>query len=198
MLRLAVLNHLLQQRNDLRAELVTQAGRTACLRVPPLRLTFRITPEGLLQASDATEADASISIPPWLLPRLAMQDPAAERELQIRGDTQLAATVGRVLQAMDWDAEADLARLLGDIPAHRLATLARDWIGDPRRIARNLAEATTEYIQEEARLLVPRPSVEQFINEVDRLRDDVARLEKRIARQTLQHAQATVQDTPPA
>ncbi|WP_374538381.1 ubiquinone biosynthesis accessory factor UbiJ [Chitinimonas taiwanensis] len=181
MLRLALLNHLLHQRADLRAELQSCAGRTARLSIPPFRLNFQIGTDGFLLAGEG-EPEASITIPPWLLPRLALHDPAAERELQIVGDTQLAATLGRVLQALDWDAEADLARLLGDIPAHRLAESARNLIGDPRHIARNLAESTAEYLQEEARLLVARPSVAHFVAEVDRLRDDAARLAKRLQR----------------
>ncbi|MGQ5522891.1 ubiquinone biosynthesis accessory factor UbiJ [Chitinimonas sp. PSY-7] len=180
MLGRAVLNHLLLQRTDLRKELAHHAGQTARLTVPPFRLDFEVGSDGLLLAA-SKEPEASILIPPWLLPRLALRDPAAERSLQISGDAQLAGTLGRVLQALDWDAEADLARLLGDIPAHRLAETARNMVGDPRAIARNLAETTAEYLQEEARMLVARPSVDQFVNQVDTLRDDVARLTKRLA-----------------
>ncbi|MDN3577947.1 hypothetical protein QWZ03_14335 [Chitinimonas viridis] len=181
MLRLALLNHLLNQRADLRGELRHHAGQVVAISVPPFRLVFVIGDDGYLLASEAPP-HASISIAPWLLPRLALRDPAAERELQLAGDSQLAATVGRVLQALDWDAEADLARVVGDIPAHRMATWARELVGDPRRIARNLAEATQEYLQEEARLLATRPATAHFVAQVDTLRDDVARLEKRLQR----------------
>lgn len=181
MLRRALLNHLLNQRADLRAELARHAGQTARLVVLPFQLDFCVTADGLLQPGQG-EPIATVTIPPWVLPRLALHDPAAERELQISGDMPLANTVGRVLQALDWDAEADLARLIGDIPAHRLAETARNAIGDPRLLGRNLAEVSVEYLQEEARLLVARPSVAQFVREVDTLRDDAARLAKRIGR----------------
>ncbi|HEY9103854.1 ubiquinone biosynthesis accessory factor UbiJ [Chitinimonas sp.] len=183
MLRRAVINHLLAQRSDLRAELRRHAGRTAKLQLPPRSLQFSIGENGLLQPASSKVPDVTLHIPVALLPRLLLRDPTAERELQIDGDSQLAATLGRVLQALDWDVEADLARLLGDIPAHRLAGTARRWLGDPRQFLRNLAETATEYAQDEAHLLVARPSLNQFVNEVDRLRDDVARLEKRLARQ---------------
>ncbi|PHV12189.1 ubiquinone biosynthesis accessory factor UbiJ [Chitinimonas sp. BJB300] len=181
MLGRAVLNHLLLQRADLREALAPYAGQSARLSVPPFRLDFTIGSDSLLHAATGEPA-ASILIPPWVLPRLALRDPAAERALQISGDIQMAGALGRVLQALDWDAEADLARLVGDIPAHRLAETARNVIGDPRAIALNLAETTVEYLQEEARLLVARPSVDQFVGQVDTLRDDMARLTKRLAR----------------
>lgn len=182
MLRLALLNHLLAQRADLRAELAAHAGQAARLAVPPLRLDFRIAADGLLAAPEGAAPAAVITIAPSLLPRLALHDPAAERQLQIEGDSQLAAAVGRVLQALDWDAEADLARLFGDVAAHRLSETARQLLGDPRVVARNLAETTTEYLQEEARLLLTRSAADGFMAAVDTLRDDAARLEKRLAR----------------
>ncbi|QNM96237.1 ubiquinone biosynthesis accessory factor UbiJ [Chitinimonas koreensis] len=181
MLRLAVLNHLLAQRADLRAELARHAGQAACLAVPPFRLAFAVTTDGLL--CEPSEAPATtLLVYPSLLPRLALRDPAAEREIVVEGDGALAATVGRVLQALDWDAEADLARLIGDIAAHRLAQTARQTLGSPRVVARNLAESAVEYLQEEARLLATGPGVRHFLGEVDRLRDDAARLEKRLQR----------------
>ncbi|WP_269533591.1 SCP2 domain-containing protein [Chitinimonas sp. BJYL2] len=179
MIRLAIFNHLLAQRADLRGELAGQAGKVVLLRIAPLQLGFMIEADGSVISSHLPP-DASIDIPPSLLPRLALHDPAAERGMQISGDMLLAASVGRVLQALDWDAEADLARLIGDIPAHRLASMARDLIGDPRQIARNLAETSAEYLQEEARLLATGPAVAKFIADVDRLRDDTARLDKRL------------------
>ncbi|QDQ26466.1 sterol-binding protein [Chitinimonas arctica] len=184
MLHEAVLNHLLNQRADLRAELAVHAGSTVRLGVPPFRFDFQVGQDGLMLPGRAGP-DATIDINPWLLPRLALHDPAAERELRISGDTQLAAAVGRVLQALDWDIEADMARVLGDISAHRLASLGRDLVGDPRLIARNLAETAAEYLREEAQLLATRPAVEHFNRAVDHLRDDVARLEKRIGQREM-------------
>jgi ubiquinone biosynthesis protein UbiJ len=40
----------------------------------------------------------------------------------------------------------------------------------------------TEYWQEEQPLIAKKRHVEKFIQEVDQLRDDVARLEKRLAK----------------
>lgn len=180
MLGLAVLNHLLRQRADLRQALAKHAGATIKLVVVPFSLSTTVTVDGQLESGDAPPA-ATLRIAPWLLPRLAIGDPTAEREISIDGDTELAAIFGRVLQALDWDAEADLAAVVGDTPAYRLSRAARDLVGDPRQIGRNLLETTREYLQEEVRLLATQPAVDQFLQAVDTLRDDVARLEKRLS-----------------
>jgi ubiquinone biosynthesis protein UbiJ len=181
MISRAVLNHLLAQRSDLREALARHAGRSAAIVVPPLNFAFTVNEAGLLDPA-VGESVATLTIAPWLLPRLALGDASAVREVRLEGDAALAADLARVLQAMDWDAEHDLARLIGDIPAHRIAEAARDVIGDPRQIVRNLAETTVEFLQDEAPLLASRPAVTGFNAEVDKLRDDVARLQKRLER----------------
>ncbi|MFC4160841.1 ubiquinone biosynthesis accessory factor UbiJ [Chitinimonas lacunae] len=179
MLRLAVLNHLLAQRADLRTELGRHHGRIGAVVVPPFRLVFTVGEDGLLTTADAAP-DASVTVSPWLLPRLALDDPSAAREVRLDGHPGFAADLARILQSLDWDAEYDLARLIGDIPARRAADLARRWLIDPRTLLRQLAEAGGEYLQEEARLLATSVAIDHFNTEVDRLRDDTARLEKRL------------------
>jgi ubiquinone biosynthesis protein UbiJ len=45
--------------------------------------------------------------------------------VQIEGDVQLAAELAWLSDNLRWDFEEDLARLLGDIPAHALADAGR-------------------------------------------------------------------------
>ncbi|MBV8656880.1 MAG: hypothetical protein JO142_03545 [Burkholderiales bacterium] len=177
----AVLNHLLAQREDLRADLARHAGRVGCVQVGITRSVLAIDPQGYLAASDASP-EATIALSAFLLPRLLLNDPSARREVVLSGDATLAADLAHVLQQIDWDAEGDLARLIGDIPAHRLAESGRRLFGEPAATLRNLAETLTEFIQEEARLLVTRPSAERFLADVDDARDHLARLEARLIR----------------
>jgi ubiquinone biosynthesis protein UbiJ len=46
-------------------------------------------------------------------------------KVRIEGDVQLAAEVNWLIDHVRWDAEEDLARLIGDAPAHTLAQSAR-------------------------------------------------------------------------
>jgi ubiquinone biosynthesis protein UbiJ len=46
-------------------------------------------------------------------------------KVRIEGDVQLAAEVNWLIDHVRWDAEEDLARLIGDAPAHTLAQAAQ-------------------------------------------------------------------------
>lgn len=181
MLRVALLNHLLAERTELRGAISHHAGRVARIAMPPFKITFVVGKDGLLSSSQEEPA-ATLRIPAWLLPRLALGDASAQREVQLEGDASFAADLAKMLQALDWDAERDLARLTGDIAAHRIASTAQRLVGDPRVIVNNLAQTSTEFLQEEAGVLVPTPSLNLFNSDVDELRDAVARLEKRLSR----------------
>ena len=56
-----------------------------------------------------------------------------------------------------------------------------------RRATDSLVTSAAEYLQEEGRDVPVRLEVEEFLREVDRLRDDVERLEARIARLSRRH-----------
>jgi ubiquinone biosynthesis protein UbiJ len=45
--------------------------------------------------------------------------------LRIEGDVQLAADINWLVDHVRWDPEEDLARLIGDVTAHRLASAGR-------------------------------------------------------------------------
>ena len=45
--------------------------------------------------------------------------------MHVEGDAQVAADIAWLAEHLRWDAEADLARLVGDGPAHELARWGR-------------------------------------------------------------------------
>ena len=45
--------------------------------------------------------------------------------VKIEGDVQLAAELGWLAENLRWDVEEDLSRLIGDAPAHTLASVGR-------------------------------------------------------------------------
>ena len=86
------------------------------------------------------------------------------------------------LRHLRWDAEEDLARLVGDVAAHRLADIARGLAAWQLDAARRLAEAFADYAVEEKRLLVSGRDLAEFASQLARLRDAVERLEQRVRR----------------
>ena len=70
--------------------------------------------------------------------------------------------------------------MTGDVAAHYLAGFARDALDFGRRARDTFARNTAEYLTEESRDLPVRIEVEEFLADVDRLRESVDRLEARI------------------
>jgi len=121
------LNHVLQQEPAAMERLKRQQGKPVRVRWTEVQLTLAATPAGLLERCDAaavpeltvTLTDSS----PLALAQalLSGQKPGTE----IQGDVQLAAEVAWLSENVRWDVEEDLARVLGDAPAHTLASVAR-------------------------------------------------------------------------
>jgi ubiquinone biosynthesis protein UbiJ len=81
-----------------------------------------------------------------------------------------------------WDVEEDVAKIVGDVAAHRLVGLARDAAAWHADAARRIAGSFVEYAVEEKRALVKRAALEEVAAAHARLRDGLERLEKRIER----------------
>jgi ubiquinone biosynthesis protein UbiJ len=88
--------------------------------------------------------------------------------------------VDNLFRNLTWDVEEDLSRVFGDIVAHRLASGGRAFAAWQREAVLRLGENLAEYWTEEQPLLARPADIENFCRNVDTLRDDVARLEKRI------------------
>jgi ubiquinone biosynthesis protein UbiJ len=116
------------------------------------------------------------------LPLVLARDETALKEIEIKGSAELANAVQDLFRQLAWDIEEDLSRLFPDVVAHRLAEGGRAFAAWQSEAATRLAENLAEYLTEERPLLARPADVQSFLREVDRLREDAARLEKRIAR----------------
>lgn len=136
----------------------------------------------MCNADAAASVDAVCSIAPSLLPRLALHDEKAHSEIRSEGDAALLAEIFFLSRNLRWDAAEDLSHVTGDIAAERIVQTVQDTHQQLRDGALNLAQAAAEYWTEERPLLVKPQQVSAFMQQVDTLRDDVARLEQRIGR----------------
>ena len=99
---------------------------------------------------------------------------------QEAGPADLASTVQFLFRELDWDVEEDLSRAFGDIAAHRMAESGRTLRRWSEQALENTGRSFAEYWTEERPLIAGKHDLEAFNRAVDELRDDVARLEKRI------------------
>lgn len=179
------IQHLSNQNNWSRQHLMHHAGKVIALHIAFVQTKLMILPDGSLDlAADNAHADASIDISPSLALRLMAKDDAAKLHIKVEGDAHLATELGKVLQYMRWDIEEDLSKVVGDIPAHQLSHFGKQSVGTVKKQAANLAAMLVEYWQEEMPLLAKKWQVEQFNADVDYLRSDFARLDKKLAKLT--------------
>ena len=178
-----LLEHLISQNQWARQALLPFAGKTVRVNLSPASASLTILEDGgLAMAGETTQSDATISLSPSLALRLLAKDSAAKTQIKIEGDTELATALAKVLQGMKWDYEEDLSRVFGDISATKISEFGKHVMDTAKKQSINLAEMLTEYWQEEQPLIAKKRHIEKFVQEVDRLRDDTARLEKRLAK----------------
>jgi ubiquinone biosynthesis protein UbiJ len=179
----SALNHLLTQSGWALQRLVTHAGKTARFNIAPFTFAYTIQNDGTLCAAAAdASADASCTIPPSLLPRLAVHDEAAFAQIESGGEPALLAEIFYLSRHLHWDAAEDLSRVTGDIAAERIVQYAKAGQQYIQDAALNLSQALAEYWTEESPLLAKSSHIVDFVQQIDKLRDDVARLEQRINR----------------
>lgn len=179
----AALNHLLLQNSWATQRLVRHAGKTARFDIAPFSFAYTVLPDGTVGNADAGDsADAVCAIAPSLLPRLAMHDEQAHTAVRSEGDAALLAEIFFLSRNLRWDVADDLSHLVGDIAAERIVLGVQNTGRELRDAAVNLAQATAEYYTEENPLLAKPRQVAAFMQQVDTLRDDVARLEQRVKR----------------
>jgi ubiquinone biosynthesis protein UbiJ len=176
------LNHLLRAEAWARDKLKPYAGQCVEFRAAPLpAMRLAILDSGLLaDAAQDAAPNLVVTIASGALPALAQGEEALMREIGIEGNADLAGTVQQLFRHLRWDFEEDLSRVFGDVLAHRMVEQGRRFAAWSREAAGKLAQNLAEYWVEEQPLLARPADVRQFLAEVGQLRDDLARLEKRI------------------
>ena len=182
-LSVAALNHMLMQNSWALARLARFSGKTVRFDVAPLSVAYTILPDGRIGHAEETDApDALCVIAPSLLPRLALHDELAHSEIQSSGDAALLAEIFFLSRNLRWDVAEDLSLVTGDIAAERIVQAVQSKQQQLGASALNLAQAVAEYFTEERPLLAKPQNIAAFMQQVDALRDDIARLQQRVAR----------------
>ena len=162
------LNHLLDAEGWARDKLAPFAGEVVELRAPPLpRLRLTIVEGGRVAAGGEDPALVLTFNPGGI---------------DAAGNERLAAEAMHLVRHLRWDFEEDLARLAGDVAAHRIAGALRDLAGAHVDAARRLGAALADYAADEQPLLVRRERLAAFGAELARLSEGIERLGKRIER----------------
>ncbi|MGJ7565418.1 ubiquinone biosynthesis accessory factor UbiJ [Variovorax sp. GB1R11] len=133
------LNHVLQQEPEAQQRLLRQQGRVVRFQWRFVTMELVATPAGLLDLAPAGSVpELTLTVTddsPFDIARATLR--GDKPSVQIIGDVQLAAEVNWLVDHVRWDVEDDLARVIGDVPAHtlgngvrRVAGALRQFVGD--------------------------------------------------------------------
>lgn len=129
------LNHVLMQEREATERLVRQKGRVARVQWRSFSMALLVTPAGLLNlAPEHAEPDLRLEVvdtSPLVLAQAALR--GDKPAIRIEGDVQLAGDIQWLADNVQWDVEEDLARVVGDVPAHTIADAVRIVMGAIRQ-----------------------------------------------------------------
>ena len=182
-------NRVLSDYPAARVQLQAHQGKLIAVTVGPVTTRMRVSREGEMAlvgdtgtATPSPTPDVTLTIALALLPRLAAKDATALSKIGFAGDSELAATLSDIARNVEWDIEADLSRVVGDIAAHRMVDTAQrghEWRKDA---AQRLTANVAEYLLEERRAFISTRELDELAQRSEILRDDIARLDARLAR----------------
>ena len=122
-----LLNHVLMQESEATARLVRQKDRIMLVQWRTFYFKLIATPAGLLDlAAPEAKPDLVLTLTdesPLALAQAVLK--GGKPAVRVEGDVQLAAEVNWLTEHVRWDMEEDLARIIGDVPAHTLSQMAQ-------------------------------------------------------------------------
>jgi ubiquinone biosynthesis accessory factor UbiJ len=127
-----LLNHVLQQEPEAMQRIARQKGRVVKFAWQQFNMSLTATAVGLLAVAsqpidEKQKPDLLLEILDVNVPELGQKLMRGDKpNVRIEGDVQLAAEVQWLTQNVQWDLEGDLARILGNVPAHHIATSMRE------------------------------------------------------------------------
>lgn len=181
------LNRFLRQEPSAVDQCMSLQGRPLALEVTDTGWRFFIeTINGGVRVSGSEDAIPAVTVraPTIRLLLTALKNLAGHEEtveaIEVDGDTEVLQRFTRILRLVGFDPEEILARMLGDVVAHRLAGGIRNLAGWGRRSLDSVSYSTAEYLREETEDLARRGDVEEWEHGVDALRDGIDRLAARL------------------
>ncbi|MDO5639718.1 MAG: SCP2 domain-containing protein [Neisseria sp.] len=182
MLALPIINHLIQQNPETRAALAGYNGIVVCLNAAGLRIRGRINAEGFLDDAPEREADAEITFHNSALQKVLQGQRPGVGDVALDGDTAMAMALLPLFGSLRYYANDDLSRLFGDAVAGGIGTRVTQVTDTLKQIGQSLMGQLGDYTREPEAPVISRAEFDAWTQEVEKLRDDIARLQARMAK----------------
>ncbi|MDO4641131.1 MAG: SCP2 domain-containing protein [Neisseria sp.] len=179
MLALPIINHLIQQNPETQAALVGYNGIVLTLNIAGLSIRGQFNEQGFLSETNR-EADTILTFHQSAVQKIMRKEMPGVGDFEIEGDQELGFNLLPLLGGLRYYANDDLSRIFGDGVAGSIATRTRKIGATLKQIGQSLMEQASDYAKEPEAPVITREEFDEWADEVDRLRDDVARLHARL------------------
>lgn len=185
----AALDHALALDPETRAGLAALEGRRVGVELRGLNTALAVTVrDGHLRVGPHWDAasDLNLRASPASLLAFALRrgddSPLPPGKVDISGDAELARRVEKLLRGFRPDLEERFARTFGDVAGVPLARGLKSAVDWSRESAQAFIQDSAEYLREESRDLIAPAEMNQFLDDVDLLRERADRLDARVQR----------------
>lgn len=183
----SVLDRAISLDPETRDRLSALEGRAIAMTFKGTGLAMRlVVDDGRLRIGPADSDTSALSLaatPGTLLSlflRRGDESAMAPGQIDISGDAELARRLEQVATRFAPDIDEAFSRAFGDVIGFQMARQFRHSLTWMQRGARDLATDSVDFLRDESRDLVPRPELDDFLDDVDLVRDRADRLEARV------------------
>ena len=185
---LKAINHLLSGEDWALKRLQVFSGQSLRIRLGLLELPLQISASGflleqtLVGSSGYESSTVTITLPADAPARLVIDRASLFGSAQISGSAELAECLSFVFKNLRWDPQHDLAQVVGDIAARRIAEGGRRFAGWQAVQMRNFAGNLVDFFTTEQPTLIQRDDAVGFASAVAQTQDSIEQLETRISK----------------
>jgi len=148
-----------------------------------IRLFILPSARGLTLASTYEDkVDVSIKGTPAALLGMITAEKVGAGDVEMIGNVGMAHKLQSILKKMDVDWEEYLSQIIGDIAAHKVGNFLRGMSQLAKASAKTIGLDISEYLRYEKAALLDKSELDEFNHAVDKIRNDVERLQKRVER----------------
>ncbi|OSI10526.1 ubiquinone biosynthesis accessory factor UbiJ [Neisseria canis] len=179
MFALPIINHLIQQNPETQAQLAGYNGIVLDLNLAGLRIHGQFDQNGFLVQSDKP-ADTVLTFHESAIQKILRREMPGVGDFKIEGDHELGFNLLPLLGSLRYYASDDLSRIFGDAAAGSIMMRTQKLGATLKQIGQSLMGQASDYAKEQSAPVITKEEFDEWADEVDRLRDDVARLHARL------------------
>lgn len=175
------INHLIAQEKWAQALLLKHEKKTIVIALPFTALSFVVQDGYFAVAENEAVPTVRIEVSSAAIWAFLKEGKAAAMKfVTISGDVDFAADVNLLVANLRWEAEEDLAKLIGDGPSHVLFKESQKIHAQGQAAIADLKHNVLDYVVNEKKAVLGLAEFNQFKADLRVLRDDGDRLEKKI------------------